>query len=80
MSDAAAGPRPGLGRLPTTPAPIDEALLREYLADALGPEDSAQVEKALRDSAELRAGSRTSATTARTPSSTRSARSGSAPG
>ena len=37
------------------PAPIDEALLRDYLADALSPEDSARVEKALRDSAELRA-------------------------
>ena len=42
-------------RLPTPPAPIDETVLRAYLADALGPEDSARVEKALRDSAELRA-------------------------
>ena len=31
------------------------AMLRDYLADALTPEDSARVEKALRDSAELRA-------------------------
>ncbi len=38
-----------------TPAPIDDAMLRSYLADALSPEDSARVEKALRDSAELRA-------------------------
>ena len=37
------------------PAPIDDALLRDYLADALTPEESARVEKALRDSAELRA-------------------------
>ena len=37
------------------PAPIDDTLLRNYLADALSPEDSARVEKALRDSAELRA-------------------------
>jgi hypothetical protein len=36
------------------PAPIDDSLLRDYLADALAPEDSARVEKALRDSAELR--------------------------
>lgn len=36
------------------PAPIDESVLRNYLADALSPEDSARVEKALRDSAELR--------------------------
>jgi hypothetical protein len=35
--------------------PIDDFLLREYLADALVPEESARVEKALRDSAELRA-------------------------
>jgi hypothetical protein len=35
--------------------PIDDTLLRDYLADALCPEDSARVEKALRDSAELRA-------------------------
>src|SRR5262245_39478128 len=37
------------------PAPIDDSLLRDYLADALSPEASARVEKALRDSAELRA-------------------------
>jgi hypothetical protein len=37
------------------PGPIDDPLLRNYLADALSPEDSARVEKALRDSAELRA-------------------------
>jgi hypothetical protein len=37
------------------PAPIDDAILRDYLVDALTPEDSARVEKALRDSAELRA-------------------------
>jgi hypothetical protein len=37
------------------PAPIDDAALRDYLVDALSPEESARVEKALRDSAELRA-------------------------
>jgi hypothetical protein len=37
------------------PAPIDDAVLRNYLADVLTPEESARVEKALRDSAELRA-------------------------
>ena len=36
-------------------APIDDALLRNYLADALTAEVSARVEKALRESAELRA-------------------------
>src|SRR5919202_133306 len=36
-------------------APIDDSMLRDYLADALTPEASARVEKALRDSAELRA-------------------------
>src|SRR5262245_11399523 len=35
--------------------PVDDDMLRDYLADALVPEDSARVEKALRDSAELRA-------------------------
>ncbi len=34
---------------------IDEETLRSYLADNLPPEDLARVEKALRDSAELRA-------------------------
>jgi hypothetical protein len=38
-----------------TPPPIDEALLRAYLADTLPSEDQARVEKALRESAELRA-------------------------
>jgi len=36
-------------------APIDEEILRAYLADALPPGELARVEKALRDSAELRA-------------------------
>jgi hypothetical protein len=36
-------------------ATIDETTLRDYLADALPAEDMARVEKALRDSAELRA-------------------------
>ncbi len=46
----------GRDRAPAgAPAPIDDAMLREYLADALSPENSARVEKALRDSAELRA-------------------------
>jgi len=54
-SDRAAAPR-GRGREPApAPAPIDDTMLREYLADALASEDSARVEKALRDSAELRA-------------------------
>jgi len=34
---------------------IDDEILRSYLADSLPPEDLARVEKALRDSAELRA-------------------------
>jgi hypothetical protein len=38
-----------------TPVPIDDTILRNYLADALTSEESARVEKALRDSAELRA-------------------------
>jgi hypothetical protein len=37
------------------PAPIDDTTLRDYLTDALTPEASARVEKALRDSADLRA-------------------------
>jgi len=54
-SDRAAVPR-GRGREPTAaPAPIDDVMLRDYLADALASEESARVEKALRDSAELRA-------------------------
>jgi hypothetical protein len=36
-------------------AVIDEQTLRSYLADSLPPEDLARVEKALRDSSELRA-------------------------
>jgi hypothetical protein len=36
-------------------ATIDETTLRDYLADALPAEEMARVEKALRDSAELRA-------------------------
>ena len=38
---------------PVPPA-IDDLMLRNYLADALPPEDMARVEKSLRDSAELR--------------------------
>jgi hypothetical protein len=54
-SDRANEPR-GHGREPAAaPAPIDDMVLRDYLADALAPEQSARVEKALRDSAELRA-------------------------
>jgi hypothetical protein len=34
---------------------IDDTMLRRYMADALPPEDLARVEKALRDSAQLRA-------------------------
>ena len=43
-----------MGR-PADPAVIDEVTLRDYLADALPAEAQARVEKALRDSAELRA-------------------------
>src|SRR5271169_1220523 len=39
----------------SVPVPIDDAILRDYLTDALSPEESARVEKALRDSAALRA-------------------------
>jgi hypothetical protein len=54
LGDAAASP--GRGRKPATEAaPIDDVMLREYLLDSLAPEVSARVEKALRDSAELRA-------------------------
>jgi hypothetical protein len=46
----------GRGRdVVTALPPIDETALRNYLADALSPEQSARVEKAVRDSAELRA-------------------------
>lgn len=37
------------------PRPIDDEMLRNYLADQLPAEDLARVEKALRESAELRA-------------------------
>ena len=40
---------------PNDPTVIDEIALRDYLADALPPEAQARVEKALRESAELRA-------------------------
>jgi hypothetical protein len=49
---------PGRAQRPATGAassPIDDAMLREYLGDALTPAASARVEKALRESAELRA-------------------------
>jgi|SRR5262245_21118251 hypothetical protein len=39
----------------TAAAAIDDAMLRNYLTDNLPPEDLARVEKALRDSAQLRA-------------------------
>lgn len=39
----------------TRDATIDDETLRSYLADTLPPEDLARVERALRDSAELRA-------------------------
>jgi hypothetical protein len=47
---------PGRPQRPATAAmrPIDQTMLREYLADALPPEAMARVEKALRESAELR--------------------------
>ena len=54
LGNAAAAP--GRGTRPATEAaPIDDVMLREYLLDSLAPEVSARVEKALRDSAELRA-------------------------
>ena len=40
---------------PSAAAPIDDAILRNYLADNLPAEELARVEKALRDSAQLRA-------------------------
>jgi hypothetical protein len=43
---------PGAG---TDARDVDEAVLRDYLADALPPEAQVRVEKALRESAELRA-------------------------
>jgi hypothetical protein len=47
---------PGRARKPAPEAaPIDDVMLREYLLDSLASEVSARVEKALRDSAELRA-------------------------
>jgi hypothetical protein len=39
---------------PNSPAAIDDAMLQGYLADQLPPEDMARVEKALRESAQLR--------------------------
>jgi hypothetical protein len=42
-------------RQPAAEPPIDDATLRDYLVDLLSPGESARVEKALRDSAELRA-------------------------
>jgi hypothetical protein len=39
---------------PSSSIPIDDAMLRNYLTDALPPEELARVEKALRDSAQLR--------------------------
>ena len=39
---------------PLSPPPIDDVILRNYLTDALPPEELARVEKALRDSAQLR--------------------------
>jgi hypothetical protein len=53
-ADHAAAPRSCGGQLRSTRAPIDDAMLRDYLTDALSSEDSARIEKALRDSAELR--------------------------
>jgi hypothetical protein len=44
-----------INRQTAAAAPIDDVMLREYLLDALAAEASARVEKALRDSAELRA-------------------------
>jgi hypothetical protein len=44
--------QPGAGPVPSS---IDDAMLRDYLSDALTPAASARVEKALRESAELRA-------------------------
>ncbi|MFO0889192.1 MAG: hypothetical protein U0790_08635 [Isosphaeraceae bacterium] len=56
--DAAGKPSPHGGRAahepPAAPDPIDDAKLRNYLAETLPPEEMARVEKAMRDSAELR--------------------------
>jgi hypothetical protein len=48
-------PRHTRPQQPVSPLPIDDELLRGYLADTLPPEELARVEKALRDSATLRA-------------------------
>jgi hypothetical protein len=48
------GPKVERARRPA-PGPIDDLVLRNYLADSLPPEEMARVEKALRDSSELRA-------------------------
>jgi len=39
---------------PHSPSAIDDAMLQGYLADQLPPEDTARIEKALRESAQLR--------------------------
>ncbi len=46
--------RPKVERVIEPDRPIDDVALRDYLADSLTPGESARVEKALRDSAELR--------------------------
>jgi hypothetical protein len=48
-------PEPRGVRAAHEPTPIDDGVLRNYLADTLPPEELARVEKALRDSAQLRA-------------------------
>src|SRR5260370_29321072 len=54
-TDRAADLRGRGGEPAGSPAPIDDMMLRDALADAPVAEESAAVEKALRDSAELRA-------------------------
>jgi hypothetical protein len=54
-ADRAAAARGRQREAEAASVPIDDAMLRDYLADALAAEQSARVEKALRDSAELRA-------------------------
>lgn len=46
--------RPRPQRVIEPDRPIDDAVLRDYLSDSIAPGESARVEKALRDSAELR--------------------------
>ena len=62
------------------PPPIDDQMLRNYLADSLPPEDLRGWKRPSATRPIFVPGSRTSAATARTSSSTRWGASGTAPG